>query len=113
MASTFNGYWNVNSPAAATSLTSWTPGFLATYEIDIYAYNAGTLLLTDADNIGVYVNGTLVTKIPVPSTINLPPAKITVFVFADVTDAITVKTIAAGGLLSTYRGLMVGRLAQY
>lgn len=114
MSTVFHGYWNESHPSAGEELADWVPASIATYELDVYAYNLGTLTAGDADNLGVYLNSDLIARIPSPAAVNLIPNKVTVFVIAgDVTDHIKVKTISSSGILSTYRGLTVGRLAAF
>lgn len=113
MQATASLFWSVSAPTSGTVLASWSPGYLATYEIDIYAYLTGSPTPANADNIGVYVNNVLSCALPVPSESNLAPTKITVFVIADISDAISVKAIDNAGMGSVYHGLMVGRLAQF
>ncbi len=117
MASVFHGNWNVPNPTIGTTLATWTPGMAGTYEVDVYAYAAGTLILSDNDNIGLYINdgsSTLIGKVPLPAVANVSPERVTFFpVLNDAADFIEIKTVAASGLLSTYRGLAVGRLAIY
>lgn len=113
MQATASEFWSVSAPTAGTVLATWSPGYLATYELDIYAYLTGSPAPGNADNIGVYVNSVLSCQLPVPSEINQSPTKITVFVIADVTDAIDIRAVANAGMGSVYHGLMVGRLAQF
>jgi hypothetical protein len=119
MSSVWHSYWNVANPAAGTVLANWTPAAGAgTYEVDIYPCVSGTLILSDMDNLGVYLtNGagtTLLTRVPMPALVNLPINRITVYpVFTAITDYLEIKTISGSGLLSSYRGLAVGKPAQF
>jgi hypothetical protein len=110
-----------SNPTAANHNSTTTPGSGAAlaslavapgrYLVAAYAYYGGTVsTVTEADNIGLYIDGSLLTALSLVGVAATGPANPFRFTVVTTTGAIALKAIGAGTASSVYKTLLTAQL---